>query len=91
MTCAVIRSAHCASTFPDGALGEPARLAPPPAQRAANALLDLRASTTELDRAELSEVRQELGSLVRRVRLIEMASPASLDAKNARWSHADSA
>ena len=73
------------------ALGEPAHLAPPPAQRAANALLDLRASTTELGRAELSRVRQELGSLIRRIRLIEMASPASLDAKDARWSYADSA
>ena len=73
------------------ALGEPAHLAPPPAQRAANALLDLRASTTELGRAELSRVRQELGSLIRRIRLIEMASPASLDAKDARWSHTDSA
>lgn len=73
------------------ALGEPAHLAPPPAQRAANALLDLRASTAELGRAELSRVRQELGSLIRRVRLIEMASPASLDAKDARWSRADSA
>jgi hypothetical protein len=67
------------------ALGEPVYLAPPPAQRAANAILDLRASTAELDRAELSRVRQQLGSLIRRVRLIEMASPATLDAKDARW------
>ncbi|MGH3276456.1 MAG: helix-turn-helix transcriptional regulator [Streptosporangiaceae bacterium] len=72
------------------ALGEPVHLAPPSAQRAANALLDLRASTAELGREELSRVRQELGGLIRRVRLIEMASPASLDAKDARWSHADS-
>src|SRR5260370_14387370 len=84
------RWAEVASWFAS-ALGEPAHLAPPSAQRAANALLDLRASTAELSRAELSQVRQELGSLVRRVRLIEMASPASLDAKDARWSHADSA
>lgn len=72
-------------------LGESAHLAPPPAQRAANAILDLRASTAELGRAELSKVREELNRLLRRVRLIEMASPASLDAKDARWSDADSA
>lgn len=73
------------------ALGEPAHLAPPSAQRAANALLDLRASIAQLSRAELSSMRQELGGLIRRIQLIEMASPASLDAKDARWSHADSA
>lgn len=84
------RWAEVASWFAS-ALGEPVHQAPPPAHRAANALLDLRASTAELDRAELSRVRHELGSLVRRVALIEMASPASLDAKDARWSHADSA
>jgi hypothetical protein len=73
------------------ALGEPVHQAPPPAQRSANAILDLRASTAELGRTELSQVRHQLGSLIRRVALIEMASPASLDAKDARWSHADSA
>lgn len=84
------RWAEVASRFA-GPLGEPVQLAPPSAQRAANALLDLRASTAELSRAELSRVRQELARLARRVRLIEMASPASLDAKDERWSHADSA
>lgn len=84
------RWAEVASWFAS-ALGEPVHLAPPPAQRAANAILDLRASTAELGREELSQVRQQLGRLVRRARLIEMASPASLDAKDARWSHADSA
>ena len=72
-------------------LSEPVHLAPPPAQRAANAILDLRASTTKLGRDELAHVRQELGRLLHRVRLIEMTSPASLDAKDARWCHADSA
>lgn len=84
------RWAEVASWF-TSALGEPVHLPPPPAQRAANALLDLRAISAELGRAELGQVRQELGRLIRRVRLLELASPASLDAKEARWSHADSA
>jgi hypothetical protein len=74
-----------------GDLGGSVHLAPPPAQSAVNAILDLRAGVSGLGRADLNRVRRELDTIIRRVRLIEMASPASLDAKAERWSHADSA
>jgi len=74
------------------ALGEeiPAT-APSTASAAVNAILDLRSSTRDLGLAELALVRRELTSNLRRVRLKEIASPASLDVKFARWSHAESA
>src|SRR5260370_5872604 len=63
----------------------------PPGHAAANAVLDLRSSTSDLGLTDLTLVRRELASILHRVRLMEIASPASLDAKDARWSHADSA
>ncbi len=63
----------------------------PPGQAAANAILDLRSSTSDLGLTDLRLVRQELASILYRVRLMQIASPDSLDAKDARWSHADSA
>ncbi len=62
-----------------------------PGQAAANAILDLRSSTSDLGLTDLRLVRQELASILYRVRLMQIASPDSLDAKDARWSHADSA
>jgi len=65
--------------------------APPPAHAAVNAISDLRSSTANLGLTDLTLMRGELASILNRVRLMEIASPASLDAKDARWSHADSA
>jgi hypothetical protein len=72
-------------------LGESGLERPPPAQRALNAILDLRASARELDRHELNALRQDLLSTVRLFRLLEMSSASSLDVKEAVWSDADSA
>jgi hypothetical protein len=74
-----------------GTLGESRLLAPPPAHGAVNAILDLRSGISDLGRADLTLVRHELNIMIRRVRLKEIASPASLDAKEAMWSRADSA
>ncbi len=65
--------------------------APPPAQAAVNAILDLRSSTSDLGLPDLPLVRHELSNILQRVRLKQIAAPASLDAKDARWSNADSA
>jgi hypothetical protein len=74
-----------------GALGESVPGGPPPAQDLVNAILDLRLRISALSREDLTVVRHELADLTRRVRLQEMASPAWLDAKEARWSDARSA
>lgn len=84
------RWTEVAAWFAD-ALEDEIALAPPPAQAAINAILDVRSSTSDVGLADLTLVRRELGSILQRLRLKEIAAPASLDAKDARWSHADSA
>ena len=62
------------------------------AQRALNAVLDLRSAASELDRTELRTLRARLTDLAQLYRLFEIASPTRLDARNEEWvKHAESA
>ncbi len=54
-------------------------------QRALNAVLELRSTASGLDPKDLRGLRSQLTDLVQYYRLLEIASPARLDAKNEEW------